>query len=140
MNYDYDKNQKRKKFNKYFGMCWYCGTMLDVMNFETDYIFPKSKGGGNTIDNLAGTCSDCNRQKGSLLLEEFRDKIKNLAGEKTHKDSEFRLGVKFQAVKIKVIEPVFFFEKINRLKELYLSCYCDGEKVYLDFESILRAF
>lgn len=45
--------------------CAYCG---DVAT-EVDHVYPKSKGGEDTLDNLVAACRTCNvRKKDSLFL------------------------------------------------------------------------
>jgi len=58
---------------QYGKICWYCG--LDLTNGETathlDHIVPKSKGGTDSIENLALACEFCNRAKWGLPLRSF---------------------------------------------------------------------
>jgi 5-methylcytosine-specific restriction endonuclease McrA len=46
--------------------CQYCGSTRDL---TIDHVMPKSKGGGNTWDNLVAACHTCNTKKGDKLLE-----------------------------------------------------------------------
>lgn len=48
--------------------CGYCGSKSDL---TLDHIIPKSKGGGDTWENLVTCCRSCNTQKDNLTLEEF---------------------------------------------------------------------
>jgi len=48
--------------------CCYCGMKMDFETATIDHIIPKSKGGGNIIDNLAICCSPCNIRKGNKIL------------------------------------------------------------------------
>jgi hypothetical protein len=45
------------------GNCVYCGKPAD----SVDHIMPRSRGGSDTIDNLAPACMDCNRRKKDKL-------------------------------------------------------------------------
>lgn len=47
--------------------CQYCGA---YRNLTIDHVIPKSKGGGDTWDNLVCCCYRCNIKKGDLLLHE----------------------------------------------------------------------
>jgi 5-methylcytosine-specific restriction endonuclease McrA len=47
--------------------CQYCGS---TRNLTIDHIFPTSKGGDNTWENLVVACMPCNTRKGDKLLEE----------------------------------------------------------------------
>lgn len=40
--------------------CQYCGRSAPNVSLVVDHIFPFSKGGKNTIENLRTACSDCN--------------------------------------------------------------------------------
>jgi len=46
--------------------CAYCGQFADTI----DHVHPRSKGGGNTWDNLVAACRSCNHKKGNKLLSE----------------------------------------------------------------------
>lgn len=45
------------------GKCEWCGQSVVNQAFEIDHIISLSKGGHNTVDNLAVACPDCNRRK-----------------------------------------------------------------------------
>ena len=47
--------------------CQYCGS---TRNLTIDHIFPTSKGGDNSWENLVVACMPCNTRKGDKLLEE----------------------------------------------------------------------
>ena len=47
--------------------CQYCGS---TRNLTIDHIFPASKGGDNSWENLVVACMPCNTRKGDKLLEE----------------------------------------------------------------------
>lgn len=49
--------------------CRYCGT--DQGPFELDHIFPWSRGGADTADNLCIACVPCNRKKRDRTPEEM---------------------------------------------------------------------
>lgn len=42
---------------------------------QFDHIYPYSEGGPSHIDNIAGVCRRHNREKGALLLGEYRDRL-----------------------------------------------------------------
>jgi hypothetical protein len=46
--------------------CQYCGV---TRNLTIDHVIPKSKGGGDTWENLVVACVSCNTKKGNRLLE-----------------------------------------------------------------------
>lgn len=47
--------------------CEYCLLHVDYATFahEIDHILPRKHGGGDSVDNLAYACAQCNRYKGS---------------------------------------------------------------------------
>lgn len=47
--------------------CQYCGSTRDL---TIDHVIPKSKGGGDTWENLVACCKKCNLKKGNKLLSE----------------------------------------------------------------------
>lgn len=50
--------------------CKYCGRSPPEVQLELEHIFPKCKGGTDKKDNLAVSCRDCNRGKGTDVLNE----------------------------------------------------------------------
>jgi hypothetical protein len=46
--------------------CQYCGSRSKL---TIDHVVPRSKGGGDTWENLVVACSSCNTKKGNSLLE-----------------------------------------------------------------------
>lgn len=51
--------------------CAYCGKKGETV----DHIFPKSKGGRDSWENLVCSCSKCNNAKGDMLPEEAERKL-----------------------------------------------------------------
>jgi 5-methylcytosine-specific restriction endonuclease McrA len=60
--------------------CVYCGSKK---NLTIDHLIPKSKGGGNSWDNLVTCCSPCNIKKGDKLLNETGMKLQKKPTEPT---------------------------------------------------------
>ena len=52
--------------------CFYCGKKLSRRIATKDHVIPKSKGGGDSYQNIVNCCRDCNESKGNLLPNEFR--------------------------------------------------------------------
>lgn len=50
--------------------CVYCGRTPknDGVVLEVDHVYPKSKGGKDTMDNLVTACRDCNQGKKDMVL------------------------------------------------------------------------
>lgn len=58
-----------EKFNH---KCCYCGVSEGQgIKFEVEHIVPKSRGGTNSINNLAWSCRECNQDKGKLTAIEY---------------------------------------------------------------------
>lgn len=51
--------------------CGYCGAEGTL---QWEHLFPKSRGGPDTIDNLVLSCPRCNQQKGAMNPIEWYDK------------------------------------------------------------------
>ncbi len=61
------------------GVCAYCESSFSG-SYHVDHMIPLSRGGCNDWTNLAITCGDCNRSKGSMTVEEFCHRQKNPGG------------------------------------------------------------
>lgn len=51
--------------------CWYCGKEMPPSELTIDHVFPRSKGGGNDMDNIIMVCKNCNSSKGNMDLFEW---------------------------------------------------------------------
>ncbi|MEK5477540.1 HNH endonuclease [Paenibacillus sp. FSL R5-0407] len=58
---------KKDVFERDGYRCRYCGSFKDL---TADHIFPESRGGTTTFENLATACSNCNTKKGARTPEE----------------------------------------------------------------------
>lgn len=58
-------------FDLQSGKCGLTGRQLDFQSMQLDHITPKSRGGGNQIDNLRWVCKEANMAKRDLLDAEF---------------------------------------------------------------------
>ena len=54
---------------KFRRQCVYCGKTNTPL--EIEHLTPKSRGGRDTVDNLAIACHSCNQEKNNLTAEEF---------------------------------------------------------------------
>jgi 5-methylcytosine-specific restriction endonuclease McrA len=52
--------------------CQYCSS---TRRLTIDHVVPKSKGGGESFNNLVVACSSCNTKKGNKLLEHTNMKL-----------------------------------------------------------------
>ena len=53
----------------------YCGHKFEARELTLDHVFPKSRGGKGTWENLVAACRDDNHRKGNLTLEEAGMKL-----------------------------------------------------------------
>lgn len=49
--------------------CQYCGRQTPAVVLEVDHVIPRALGGGDEFENLLTACFDCNRGKGSGLVD-----------------------------------------------------------------------
>lgn len=62
-----DISKRKFLFKKQGGKCAYCEVAFTQEITPTfDHIKPKSKGGGNNLENLVLACSQCNQLKGNM--------------------------------------------------------------------------
>lgn len=57
-------------------VCYLTGDEIDInspRSYHFDHIYPRSRGGTNTLDNLGLTTSEANKLKGNLTVEELLD-------------------------------------------------------------------
>ena len=62
----------RRLWDEQDGFCLGCRGDLFLLGYHVDHIYPLSKGGANSPENLQLLCPTCNRQKGDKLPEEWR--------------------------------------------------------------------
>jgi len=60
----------RELVARHDGRCAYCGVEGKL---EPDHRLPIKRGGSNSIENILPACGPCNRRKGALTEEEFRE-------------------------------------------------------------------
>ena len=72
----WSRAQRDLVYRRFLGRCYLCGR--GVQNHDPaspsyatmDHVIPRSRGGHDTLDNLALSCLDCNQGKGNSLLAE----------------------------------------------------------------------
>ena len=63
-------------YGKQDGYCNGCGIHFPYRNMTIDHIYPRSRGGADTVDNLQLLCHACNSAKGTGTQEELRRKLR----------------------------------------------------------------
>lgn len=66
------ERQWQGKFFRCGMRCIYCTKPLTIQEATKDHLTPLSRGGRDTIDNIAPACFDCNTRKGTMTEGEFR--------------------------------------------------------------------
>ena len=61
---------RRNIFRRDNHQCQYCGSKTSMLTI--DHIFPKSRGGLETWENLVTACFECNNRKGNRTPEEAK--------------------------------------------------------------------
>lgn len=74
-------------FNSQNGFCAYCGKkMLTDGNpygpnfYNLEHVYPVSRGGKHTLDNLVYSCHKCNMEKGTKTIKEWRPELLPIIG------------------------------------------------------------
>ena len=65
------KRFRESIFEDWGWKCAYCDRQLNSGTATIDHIVPKHKGGHSTRANLACSCANCNRSKGSMGVFEY---------------------------------------------------------------------
>lgn len=69
------RETKKAVWDKCSGHCWYCGKKVNPFFMHYDHVYPHSKGGDDSINNLVVSCPSCNFSKSDLSITEWRLKI-----------------------------------------------------------------
>ncbi len=56
--------------------CQYCGNRFKTADLTLDHVYPKSRGGESSWENIVTACSPCNTKKADRLLDEINMKLK----------------------------------------------------------------
>ncbi len=98
--------------------CQYCGRVPSVVALELDHINPKSNGGVEDINNYITSCYDCNRGKGSRLLDNKSPNIATViksAQEKQEQLDAYKSLIKEQEQR--------YFNLIRAVRRIYHNTY-----------------
>lgn len=79
---EYDRTVTRANLRKQYGdQCFYCSTVMDFARYthqtkpgnlaSIEHVWPISKGGGHTWENVVLACLDCNLRKNARTLDEW---------------------------------------------------------------------
>lgn len=69
------ETKRQAIFARYKGRCAYCGQPMKKKDMTVDHYVPKSRGGGDNIENLMPCCKACNAMKAADKLKTFRKRF-----------------------------------------------------------------
>ena len=114
------KKTREAVFNKYGGRCAYCGCELTPRTMQVDHIksvYNSCLENGyvytqdDSFDNLNPSCRQCNFYKGTLDIEQFRNKIKTILYRTFQSTFQAKLAKKLGMMKVTQFDK-FYFEKL----------------------------
>ena len=106
--------------NKYGGKCAYCGCDLTLSTMQVDHIKSVYKSclengyvyiQDDSLENLNPSCRQCNFYKGTLNIEQFRNKIKTILYRTFQSTFQAKLAKKLGMMKVTQFDK-FYFEKL----------------------------
>lgn len=78
------KVARQEAWTRQKSRCAYCLTKLRLDQVTADHVIPKSKGGLNQKENIIAACRTCNLIKGSMTVNQFKNKLKSKKTENLH--------------------------------------------------------
>lgn len=66
---------RRNIYHRDGNLCQYCGRKFPSSELSLDHVVPKSRGGGDTWENLVCACTACNSKKADKMPAEARMKL-----------------------------------------------------------------
>lgn len=91
--------------------CAYCGTPVTFTDMQLDHKESLYNGGEDNIKNLVCSCRACNKYKGAMDTETFRQELSKLPERLMRDSSTFRLAVRHGLVTVNSVPVTFAFEK-----------------------------
>ena len=95
-----------KIYEKYDGLCAYCGQRITIEEVKVDQMQPESM----EFENLMPICEDCQNLKKDNDLESFREIVKNLH-QFLQPDDVVKIMRNYGMVKIHPFNGRFLFER-----------------------------
>ena len=114
------KKTRELVLNKYGGKCAYCGCDLTLRTMQVDHIkavYTSSlendmvETQDDSLENLNPSCRQCNFYKGTLNIEQFRNKIKTILYRTFQNTFQAKLAKKLGMMKVTQFDK-FYFEKL----------------------------
>ena len=113
------KKTRELVLNKYGGKCAYCGCDLTLRTMQVDHIkavYTSSlendmvETQDDSLENLNPSCRQCNFYKGTLNIEQFRNKIKTILYRTFQNTFQAKLAKKLGMMVVTQFDK-FYFEK-----------------------------
>lgn len=111
------KSEREYVRNKYDNRCAYCGNTLGKV-WNVDHFLPVRRNSDGTclnperhvISNFMPSCVQCNRDKGSMTIEDWRYFLKNKVKILNEQSSAYRMAKKFKLIQETTNDIIFYFE------------------------------
>lgn len=71
----YSADVRKMIYNNAGGRCQLCGRQIVYIEMTLDHVVPFAMGGADEVENLSCTCFTCNQFKGSILPDDFFERI-----------------------------------------------------------------
>lgn len=104
------KEERKKVYEKYNGLCAYCGDILWLDSFNVDHMIPKKKGGTNEFKNLMPSCRSCNSWKSVWTIDEFREVVYSQLNKLRKYSSGYKLLMRMGLIEQSATRVIFHFE------------------------------
>lgn len=70
-------------------ICYYCKCSLVGQRVSMDHLVPRARGGDNSAGNIVGVCVPCNQAKGSMLIFQFKELLRDFGSQYAHQLKHF---------------------------------------------------
>lgn len=74
----FPKEVRQMIYHNADGRCVLCGRKILYSDMSVDHIMPLGLGGIDDVNNLQSTCVSCNQFKGSVIPEDFMERITSI--------------------------------------------------------------
>ena len=110
------KTKRAEVYAKFHGKCAYCGSELEIDNWQVDHLHPRQNGGTDAIENLLPSCRICNHYKSGLLIENFRERMQKLHKQLSEINT-VRVAEQYGLITVSPFRGKFYFETLTEFKE-----------------------
>ncbi len=75
LNCKQKRKKKQKLIDEYGSYCWWCGQYVTEELLTIEHLYPQSRGGSNSFENLRLSCFQCNNFRGNSLYHPSWKKV-----------------------------------------------------------------